>query len=266
MLKLILTLALFTSLKALQCDIQSHSKYSCVCSTDTNNCSEAISEIPSLNKNDVMIYETNQASDERMKPILMKDALNTSTSSGNPYIFKIDLNKKFQKILGFGASFTDSGFLNMNSLQGSGKQEILEAYFGKSGIEYSMGRIPIASNDDSLRVYSYNDTPDDIDLKTFSIDIDRSEETGYKLENIKTIVKLVKDSGKEINLFASPWSPPPWMTSTGKTIHNPKLKNDPAIKASYVQYLKKFFEEYEKEGIDFWGMTAQNEPDGNIGY
>ena len=202
-----------------------------------------------------------------MKPILMQNSLQSETSGSNdPYMFKINLEKKFQKILGFGASFTDSSFLNMNSLKGNGKQEILEAYFGKSGIEYSMGRIPIGSNDDSLRVYSYNDSPNDIDLSNFSIDIDRSAETGFKLDNIKTILKMVKDTGKELNLFASPWSPPAWMTNTGKTIHNPKLQNDPKIKSSYVQYLKKFFEEYEKEGVTFWGMTAQNEPDGNIGY
>jgi glucosylceramidase len=114
-------------------------------------------------------------------------------------------------------------------------------------------------------VYSYCDQKDDLDLETFSIDVDKTSLTGDKLANTKRILDIVKDSGKNLTLFASPWAPPGWMTNTGEVIHNPRLSTDQKIKESYANYLKKFFEEYEKEGIHFWGMTGQNEPDGNLG-
>ena len=37
------------------------------------------------------------------------------------------------------------------------------------------------------------------------------------------------------------------------------------MEAPYAQYIIKFFDAYEGEGVSFWGMTAQNEPNGNTG-
>lgn len=61
-----------------------------------------------------------------------------------------------------------------------------------------------------------------------------------------------------MNLFASSWSSPRWM----------KTNNDwggiGLLKSKYYQlwadYFVKFFEEYEKQNITFWGVTTQNEP------
>ena len=104
-----------------------------------------------------------------------------------------------------------------------------------------------------------------MDLSSFSIEIDKTQTTGFKLQNIKTVLDIVKQRGTDIKLFASPWAPPGWMTDTGKVINNPRLSPSKQIQTAYSEYLKKFFEEYKKEGISFWGMTVQNEPDGNLG-
>jgi glucosylceramidase len=47
-----------------------------------------------------------------------------------------------------------------------------------SGSEYNVGRIPMASCDFSPRVYSYDDTPGDLDLKDFKL---QDEDFKYKV-------------------------------------------------------------------------------------
>ena len=44
---------------------------------------------------------------------------------------------------------------------------------------------------------------------------------------------------------------------------NPTLK--PQYASAYADYIVKFFDAYQDEGVTFWGMTAQNEPAGNTG-
>jgi len=68
-----------------------------------------------------------------------------------------------------------------------------------------------------------------------------------------------------ISLFASPWAPPAWMTQTNSTIHNPSLRDEPSIYKSWSLYFTKFFKSYREAGVEFWGMTVQNEPAGNTG-
>jgi len=53
------------------------------------------------------------------------------------------------------------------------------------------------------------------------------------------------------------------MTDTGKTTDNPHLKE--GLGDVYSNYIVKFFDAYKNEDIDFWGLTAQNEPAGNTG-
>lgn len=82
--------------------------------------------------------------------------------------------------------------------------------------------------------------------------------TGDKLGFIKQVLER-----KGLNLFASIWAPPAWMTNTGKVTGNPSLKE--GLGEVYSNYIVKFFDAYTKEGINFWGLTAQNEPCGNTG-
>jgi len=46
---------------------------------------------------------------------------------------------------------------------------IYRAYFDKTGIGYSIARIPMGGTDFSLRPYTYADTADDVNLSKFSL-------------------------------------------------------------------------------------------------
>ncbi|EPB78357.1 O-Glycosyl hydrolase family 30 [Ancylostoma ceylanicum] len=168
----------------------------------------------------------------------------------------VDARQEFQSIIGFGGAFTDSVGINLNSLKESTRQKLLEAYFGKNGIGYNLGRVPIASTDFSTREYSYADVEGDMKMTGFSL---TDEDFDYKIPYILTAMNL---TGGKIRLFASPWSAPGWMKTNGRMKGGGTLKgkvNGPYYQ-SYATYLVRFFEEYAKNGIPFWGMTLQNEP------
>ncbi|KAI1702056.1 glycosyl hydrolase family 30 TIM-barrel domain-containing protein [Ditylenchus destructor] len=164
--------------------------------------------------------------------------------------------KQFQKILGFGGAFTDAAGININRLSLGARTKLLEAYYSEKGIEYSLGRVPIASCDFSTREYSYLDTPDDFELKTFAL---AQEDYELKIPFIRSALEMTKG---QFRLLASPWSAPGWMKTIGQMKGGGKLKGDIGgmYFKTYAKYFVRFFEEYAKSGIDFWGLTIQNDP------
>lgn len=52
-------------------------------------------------------------------------------------------------------------------------QQVLDAYFGPNGIEYSVGRIPMGSCDFSVESYSFDDVPGDYNLTHFDDGVER---------------------------------------------------------------------------------------------
>ncbi|MCL4160154.1 UNVERIFIED_CONTAM: hypothetical protein GTU68_019885 [Idotea baltica] len=112
-------------------------------------------------------------------------------------------------MLGFGGAFTDSTGINVVSLSETLQNQLLRSYFSPSGIEYNIGRIPIAGSDFSTYAYSYDEVDGDVDLEFFAL---TDEDFNYK---IPLIQKAIAMSNKEIRLFGSPWSPPSWMKENG---------------------------------------------------
>lgn len=96
-------------------------------------------------------------------------SLENSSINDNVVTIKIDASRTFQSIHGFGGAFTDAAGVNLNRLDKPAADRLLRAYFSTDGIEYTLGRVPIASCDFSTFEYSYLDTPDDFELKTFSL-------------------------------------------------------------------------------------------------
>jgi glucosylceramidase len=85
----------------------------------------------------------------------------------------IDPSITYQRITGFGGSFTEASAHNYYQLSEKNQRTIMEAYFGQNGANYSLARTHINSCDFSLSQYAYSDTPDDTLLKDFSIEHDR---------------------------------------------------------------------------------------------
>ena len=92
---------------------------------------------------------------------------------------------------------------------------------------------------------------DDKDLKTFNI----APDTLYK---IPLIQKAFNMTNQNLKLFISPWSPPAFMKDNNNMLKGGKLL--PMYYQSWANYYVKFINEYEKLGVQVWGLTIQNEP------
>ena len=164
---------------------------------------------------------------------------------------EIDREKTYQEFIGIGGAFTEASSVTLDKISENQRKEVIEAYFHpEKGIGYSFCRTHINSCDFSLGNYAYTETPNDVELKDFSIERDK-----------KSLIPLIKDAlilSPNMKLFSSPWSPPAWMKTNERMNKGGKLKEE--YKEVWARYFAKYIKEYKKEGIDIWGVTIQNEP------
>lgn len=203
----------------------------------------------SKNKNLLVdVYETSAAGNKLQKIEISKNGKTSVEINIKP-------DEKFQEIIGFGGSFTESTAYLMNQIGKENRKQILDAYFGENGARYSLTRTHINSCDFSLSNYSYAPVEGDKELKHFSIDEDRDD----IIPMIKEAMAVSKDGFK---IMSSPWTAPVWMKDN-KDWKGGKLL--PEYYDTWALYFSKYINEYKKEGINIWGLTVENEPLGN-GY
>ncbi|WP_075679298.1 glycoside hydrolase family 30 protein [Roseburia sp. 831b] len=157
---------------------------------------------------------------------------------------------KEQTFRGFGGAFTEAAAHVYAGLKKEQKEEVINAYFGKEGLRYQMGRIHMNSCDFALGNYTYIEEGD-VELKTFSIEHDRKEILPF-------ILDAKKAAGEEIPLLVSPWSPPAFCKTNGEMNHGGSLKKE--YYAFWADYFVRFIKEYQKEGMQIRYLTVQNEP------
>ena len=166
----------------------------------------------------------------------------------------IDPRKTCQTILGMGASFDHASWYNWSLLDEAARAEVIRKLFDPdAGIGMNLMRLCIGTSDFAGEPwYSYDDMPEgetDLELDHFSIDKDRA----YLLP----AVKAAQAANPDLLFFASPWSPPGWMKTTGTRLAG-KLK--PEYYGVYARYLLRFLRAYENEGVPIHALTLQNEP------
>ncbi|MBN1410095.1 MAG: glycoside hydrolase family 30 protein [Spirochaetales bacterium] len=162
-----------------------------------------------------------------------------------------DLSRKYQEIIGFGGALTEAVAYNLLHLSRENREKLLQGYFNAvEGMGYNLCRIHMNSSDFCLDNYSCDDVDGDVELKHFNIERDKK----YTIPIIREALAI----NKNIRILMSPWSPPPWMKTTGKMNHGGKLK--PEYRETWALFFTKFIRAYEAEGIPIWATTVQNEP------
>ncbi len=166
-------------------------------------------------------------------------------------VVEVDPSLTFQTMMGFGGAFTEAAAVTLNKMSPTLRDEVIKKYYDPElGLNYSIGRVHIHSCDFALGNYTYV-AEDDSDLKTFCIDHDRT-----------LILPLVKEAsakrGCDLQILASPWSPPGWMKTNKQMNQGGKLL--PEYFGAWATYYAKFIEAYEEAGVPIWGITVQNEP------
>lgn len=192
-------------------------------------------------------YITNEAKKEYWKEV----ALLEGASCDCMHVVNIYPSFKRQTIEGFGGAFTEAATYTFSKLPEKEQEEILEAYFGESGLRYNMGRCHIHSCDFALGNYTYVEENDET-LETFSIAHDR--------DNMLPMIKRAMEKAQGDMVFlSSPWSPPAYMKTNGEMNHGGKLKEE--YRALWAQYVAKYVQAYRSEGIPVNYITVQNEPE-----
>lgn len=180
--------------------------------------------------------------------------------------------EKLQQIKGFGGCFNEIGWEALLSVTPTEREKILKELFTPAGANFSFCRIPMGANDYSLSYYSLNDVPEDFTMSNFNIDRDRYILIPY----IKEAQKIRPD----LQIWASPWSPPAWMKvnnhyalrsgklnghTNGLTIEKEILNNSTAFRMEYAYlkayalYFSKFSQAYKNEGVNLKAICVQNE-------
>ncbi|KAL9657845.1 hypothetical protein ABK040_013181 [Willaertia magna] len=211
---------------------------------------------------EVTVIQTAQNTNDRLTKIA---SLQWQKGSINTTIPLIQLNpkKRYQSIIGFGCALTEASSFVFSQLNEENKEKILEAYFSPTkGLNYTIGRIHMNSCDFTLGTYSCDNVENDFQLNYFNIERDKL----FIVPFVKRALEMVKKNGngKTLNLFLSPWSPPAWMKRNFHMNGSDKpigLINETLILNSWALFYSKFISFYKKEGINFWGLTVQNEPE-----
>lgn len=162
----------------------------------------------------------------------------------------------YQTMNGFGGCFNEQGWRALGHLSEADRDALFSEMFAPDadGAKFGMCRLPIGGNDYSFDWYSLDEVPGDFELKHFSIDRDKQALIPY--------IKKALSYSDQIQLFASPWSPPTWMKNPpvynwGKLIHTEENQR------AYANYFIKFVKSYAQEGIRIHQVHLQNEPVAN---
>ena len=170
-------------------------------------------------------------------------------------VIEVDLSRTYQSILGLGASLEHATCENLSKLSAGQREQVIDKLVNPdTGIGMNLMRICIGASDFiGEPYYTYDDLPEgetDPDLAKFSIEKDKS----YVL----TAVKIAFQKNPNLLIFASPWSPPAWMKTSGK-LGTGRLK--PECYPAFAKYLLKYIQAYAAEGVPIYAITVQNEPD-----
>ncbi|MCU4175322.1 glycoside hydrolase family 30 protein [Carboxylicivirga sp. N1Y90] len=198
----------------------------------------------------VSVYTTQK--DSNLKLSLESKAIFSPSSQPLESEVAVFVNpqKQFQTFLGIGGAITDASAEVFSQLTADKQEELLNAYFGADGIDYTLLRTTIHSCDFASGSYTYIEEGDK-ELKTFSIEHDQQ----FRIPMIKKAMAKASDS---LVFYVSPWSPPAFMKGKEHMLQGGKLL--PEYYQSWANYYAKFIKAYEAEGMPIWGLTIQNEP------
>ncbi|XP_032094226.1 LOW QUALITY PROTEIN: lysosomal acid glucosylceramidase-like [Thamnophis elegans] len=225
---------------------------SLVCECGADYC-DTLEPLTLLNRGSYVKYESNKAGRrvERSEGLLVDNP-----SENDNLVLKLKTSQKYQKIKGFGGALTDSAAINILNLSPKTQRNLLKSYFSSEGIEYTLIRVPMASCDFSVRLYTYADVENDFELKNFSL---TDEDVKMKIPILQQAQAVAP---RPLLLYASPWTSPVWMKTNGAMTGRGTLKGQPGDRyhKTWANYFIRFLDEYAKYNLTFWAITAGNEP------
>ena len=192
-----------------------------------------------------------------------------------------------QRLQGIGSSFTESSAFVLAHLDPEKRADVMNRIYGEQGANFSLARTPIGSTDFCVEGrYCYAPVENDADLSHFSIAVDHDGFSTDRYPGIKDtdfdLLPMIRQAleikqgqqDTDLRIIASAWTAPPWMKDiedwyqpgTAETTHDGIggcLK--PEYEETYADYIVSYLDAYKEAGVNLWGLTPVNEPDGNNG-
>ncbi|MFK2873236.1 glycosyl hydrolase [Dyella lipolytica] len=191
--------------------------------------------------------------DRRLKLIRQPD-IEMSARGSLPTDVVIDVRKKYQTMVGFGAAMTDSSaWLLQNKLNALQRGALLHELYGPSpNLNLNMMRLTIGASDFSLKPYTLDDIPfGQVDPQLLHFNVTSN------LQDVIPTVREVLSIDPGLRIIASPWSAPAWMKTSTNLIGGELLAQ---YETTYADYLVKYLDIYRGYGIPIFALTLQNEP------
>lgn len=185
-----------------------------------------------------------------------------SSGSDDVTTLRIYPSELRQEIVGFGGAITEASVYVLSQLPSHLVREVIESYYGASGLRYSLARLHINSCDFSVEgSWNFDDEKDDFELKHFDSKLKREQD-----QLLPFVRQVLNATHHPLRLFGSPWSPPAWMKGNNDMLGSsePCLKqdDDQRYHRAWALYLSKWVSAMEKQlDTSLWGMTLQNEPE-----
>lgn len=179
---------------------------------------------------------------------------------------------------GIGGAFNEQGGQAFMNLSTSDQKELAKNLFSaQKGIGFCQCRMALGSSDFGLGAYSYSETPEDFEMKQFSVAHDES--------SVIPFINAAYVENPALKIFASPWSRPGWMKLTGKMddgavrkkvtpggkktwVNNGEnyLRDETKIYEAYALNFTKYVQAYAQRGVPIERLFIQNETDMNTIY
>jgi glucosylceramidase len=191
--------------------------------------------------------------DRRLKLAKQPD-IEMSARGSAPADVVIDVQKKYQTMVGFGAAMTDSSaWLLRNKLNFLQRLALLHELYGPPpNLGLNMMRLTIGASDFSLKPYSLDDVPaGQVDPQLLHFNVTPN------LQDVIPTVREILFINPGLQIIATPWSAPAWMKTSENLIGGELL---PQYESAYVDYLVKYLDAYRGYGIPIFALTVQNEP------
>ena len=158
---------------------------------------------------------------------------NTATIPSGIIKVKVNPQKTYQTMEGFGYALTGGSAQVIHHLSKEKRKALINEIFGSSssslGVSYI--RISMGASDLDAEVFSYCDLPkNEVDPQLTHFNL--SKDTVHLIPILKEILAIQPN----IKIMASPWSAPIWMKSNGISMGGHLLKK---YYASYALYFEK---------------------------
>lgn len=171
----------------------------------------------------------------------------------SPNTLNIDINRRYQKIVGFGGAYTGAVVHIMDQLKPNLRKFICRSYYSNDvGMRYSLIRLPIGGCDFDLEPWSYNET---FDENTFKI-LDRRDRERNR--HLKELIKISRN--REIKILAAPWSAPPFMKHNNLWIGSVDSYLKKEYYQTWAEYYLRWLHLMHMDKMEIFAVSTGNEP------